>query len=65
MQTGDEFDALHGPGTVAPLSGLYLCEGCRRSVVTRKGEPLPAVTHHRHEDDRSVRWRLLVRSHWA
>ncbi len=65
VQTGDEFDALHTPGTTAPLSGLYLCANCRGSVVARRGEPLPAGVHHRHDDDRPVKWRLLVRSHWA
>lgn len=65
IQLGSEFDEMHAAGTVAPLSGVYLCEGCRCSVVARNGEALPAAFHHRHEDAKPIAWRLLVRSHWA
>ncbi len=65
VQTGSEFDDVHAADTPAPLSGVYRCEGCGRSIVARNGAPLPASDHHAHGDARKVEWRLIVRSHWS
>ena len=65
VQTGSEFDDVHAADTPAPLSGIYRCEGCGRSVIARNGTPLPSAHHHTHDGTRKVEWRLIVRSHWS
>ncbi len=64
-QEGTEFDDLHGPGTIAPLAGVYRCEACARSIVAHNAQPLPPEHHHRHEDGEPILWRLAVRSHFG
>ncbi len=65
VQTGTEFDDVHAADTPAPLSGVYRCEGCGRSIIARNGALLPSADHHAHSDARKVEWRLIVRSHWS
>lgn len=65
VQTGGEFDNVRDAGTIAPLSGVYRCEGCGRSVVAHNGALLPPADHHSHDDPSPVAWRLVVRSYWS
>jgi hypothetical protein len=55
------FDALHSPGTLAPYSGIYRCEGCGKEAVSTLGHHLPPQNHHQHTYAQgSIRWRLIV-----
>ena len=63
LQDGIEFDDLHAPGTVAPLSGVYGCDTCKTSIVAIHSQPLPGAEHHLHPDREPIWWRLIVRSH--
>lgn len=65
LESGQAFDELHDPGDIVPLSGVYACPVCRRSIVARRAELFPVGEMHTHEDGRPVLWRLVVRSHWA
>lgn len=65
VQSGSEFDDILAAGAPAPLSGLYRCEGCGRSLIARNGAPLPLNDHHTHMDAKRIEWRLVVRSHWS
>ncbi len=56
-----EFDRIHEPGSYAPRSGIYRCEGCIREVAANQGQPLPPQNHHQHPYGLSaIRWRLVV-----
>ncbi|MDR5813335.1 hypothetical protein QCE62_06980 [Caballeronia sp. LZ033] len=66
QEQGLEFDALHAPGAIAPLSGIYRCEGCGNSAVSTKGHALPPQNHHQHSIlAGAVQWRLVVKAHYA
>jgi hypothetical protein len=55
------FDAVNGPGTATPYSGIYRCEGCAKEVATNQGNPLPPQNHHQHtEYQGAIRWKLVV-----
>ena len=57
----DEFDKIYEPGSTAPWSGIYRCEGCAREVVHTMGKSLPPQNHHQHAYGQgTIRWRLLV-----
>jgi hypothetical protein len=59
--SSDEFDKVHIPGTSAPLSGIYRCQGCGREIASNEGQPLPPQNHHQHTTAQgSIRWRLAV-----
>ena len=58
------FDAVHTPGTLAPHSGIYRCEGCAANIASNAGEPLPPQNHHQHAANQgNVRWRLIAATH--
>jgi hypothetical protein len=58
-----EFDQLHAPGTAAPHSGIYRCEGCGHSIASNLANPLPPQNHHHHSPAQGqIRWRMIV---WA
>lgn len=55
------FDRLHLPGTLAPYSGDYRCEGCGREAFVDRGRALPPQNHHQHTNPAvPIRWRLIV-----
>jgi len=55
------FDQVHTPGTLAPHSGIYRCEGCGDNVASNRNEPLPPQNHHQHTPAQgTVRWRLIA-----
>lgn len=57
----EAFDTLHSPGTAAPFSGIYRCEGCGSEVASNKNQPLPPQNLHQHDPQRgAIRWRLIV-----
>lgn len=65
QQQGQEFDVLHSPGQATPYSGIYRCEGCGLSVTCVTPHPLPPQNHHEHNAYQgSIRWRLIVKSHF-
>lgn len=65
LQEGSEFDDLHPAATLAPLSGIYRCEGCGRSIVATGAQLLPDADHHAHGNPKPIAWRLIVRSHFG
>ena len=56
----DAFDILHRPGSRAPDTGLYCCQGCGDEIAVRYGDLFPPSDQHGHADGRPVEWRLLV-----
>lgn len=61
QSNSNAFDAVHPPGTVTPLSGIYRCEGCGRELVSEQARPLPPQNHHQHTGMQgAIRWRLIV-----
>ena len=55
------FDTVSRPGTTAPYSGIYRCEGCDREIAANEGHPLPPEDHHQHTlSQGSIRWRVVV-----
>jgi hypothetical protein len=56
-----KFDPAHGPGTSAPHTGIYKCQGCGAEVVSTAGDPLPPAGHHQHSlAQGGIGWRLIV-----
>jgi hypothetical protein len=65
QQAGVEFDTLHQPNTKTPFSGIYRCEGCGLSATFVKDHNIPPQNHHQHTAIQgTIRWRLVVKSHW-
>jgi hypothetical protein len=65
QEQGQEFDALHGPGQVTPVSGIYRCEGCGLSITSVFQHRFPPQNHHQHPNALvPIRWRLVVKSHF-
>ena len=57
----EAFDKTHSPGTAAPFSGIYRCEGCGSEVASNEYQPLPPQNSHQHNgQDGAIRWRLVV-----
>lgn len=55
------FDTVSSPGTAAPFSGIYRCEGCGSEVASNQGQPLPPQNAHQHATHQgAIRWRLIV-----
>lgn len=62
---GPEFDALHTPNTPTPYSGIYRCEGCGQSATFVTPHNIPPQNHHQHTPAQgTIRWRLIVKSHY-
>jgi hypothetical protein len=62
VQTQDPlFDATHGSGATAPMTGIYRCVACGAETVAERNSPLPAKTHHVHSPS-SMRysWQLVA-----
>jgi hypothetical protein len=65
QENGAEFDKVYAIGDITPLSGVYRCEGCGKSVTSIKDRKLPPQNHHQHTPAQgAIRWRLVVKSHW-
>jgi hypothetical protein len=61
LSSDPKFDLIHSPGSPAPHSGIYRCEGCGREVASNQGQPLPPQNHHQHPYGANpIRWRLVV-----
>jgi hypothetical protein len=55
------FDEIVDPGSQAPRSGIYRCEGCGHEIAANRGDSMPAQNHHRHLTYLGpIRWRLIV-----
>ena len=55
------FDKILEPGTLAPWSGIYRCEGCGKSETSITGYKLPPQNHHQHTITQGkIRWRLAA-----
>lgn len=55
------FDQVHSPGTSAPHSGIYRCEGCGDNIAANYGDPLPPQNHHQHSPNQGrIQWRLIA-----
>jgi hypothetical protein len=66
LAQGPEFDTIHAPNSATPYSGIYRCEGCGSSATFVKEHNIPPQNHHQHAAAQgAIRWRLIVKSHWA
>jgi hypothetical protein len=41
QETSSDYDATHQPGSTVPLSGVYRCDGCGKSVTCVKEKKFP------------------------
>lgn len=58
---GPVFDQAYPPGWIAPLSGIYRCDGCSDEIAANKLQPLPPQNHHQHSLLQGlIRWRLVA-----
>lgn len=57
-----QFDVIHGPGTMTDWSGIYRCTECGHEAVSVYGQPLPSSDHHPHSNRAAIRWRLHIAS---
>jgi hypothetical protein len=65
-ENGSEFDDIHLPNTKTPYSGIYRCEGCGLSATFVKNNNIPPQNHHQHGAAQgTIRWRMIVKSHWV
>lgn len=65
-ESGPEFDQIHHPNDTVPLSGIYRCKGCGLSATNVKNHKFPPQNHHQHTTAQgTIRWQLVVRSHWV
>lgn len=56
-----EFDKIHTPGSDAPYSGIYRCNGCGYEVASNEFQPLPTQSHATHPASLgAIRWQLVV-----
>jgi len=62
-QDGAEYQMHLRPGQLAPVSGVYRCRACGKSVTSIKDRPLPPqhLAHHSHPA--AIDWQLVVKSH--
>lgn len=59
--SNEAFGKVNEPGTAAPYSGIYRCDGCGHEAVSTHGHPLPPQNHHQHSAAQGkIRWRLIV-----
>lgn len=65
QEDGGEYDLGYHPSATTPISGVYRCTGCGKSVTSVKDKPFPPQNHHQHPNNAEIRWQLVVRSHWA
>lgn len=66
QEDGAEYDTLHSPSQPAPLSGVYRCTGCGKSITAIRDRQLPPQNHHQHAPGQGpIQWRLVVKSHWV
>jgi len=64
-EKGFQYDARHKPGEVVPLSGIYKCTGCGKSIVASQDSRFPAQNHHQHAPaEGPIQWRLTVKAHF-
>ena len=62
QQSGSEFDLLYPPHHATPISGVYRCKSCGKSVTSIKGRPLPPQRAP-HTHTAPIEWQLAVKSH--
>ena len=51
------------PGDTVPVSGIYLCPGCKREITSNERDPFPPQNHHQHTSTQGkIRWKLNIRT---
>lgn len=61
--TGEHWQKTYGPSDKVPVSGIYLCTGCKREITSNAGDPFPAQNKHQHSSLQGpIRWKLNVRT---
>lgn len=58
--TGNEFDKLHKPGTIAPHAGIYRCATCKHEIGIAQDHVLPPQIHSQHPEGKPILWQLVV-----
>lgn len=61
--TGAHWTTIYGPADKVPVSGIYVCTGCKKEITSNEGDPFPPQNHHQHGSVQgAVRWKLIVRT---
>jgi len=51
------------PSDTVPVSGIYICAGCKKEITSNKDDPFPPQNHHQHTAHQGkIRWKLNVRT---
>lgn len=59
----DYWAPVHSPGDSVPLSGIYICTGCKAEVTCNNTDPFPPQNHHQHPVSLGkIGWKLLVQT---
>ena len=57
------FEREYMPGEKVKYSGIYVCVGCGREVVYKKGDPLTTQNRHQHDPSQGpIVWKLIVKT---
>ena len=60
---GEHWIKAYGPSMKVPVSGIYICIGCKKEVTSNHGDPFPPQNHHQHSSAQGdIRWKLNVRT---
>jgi hypothetical protein len=58
--TDSRFDTEHSPGVAAPYPGIYRCIACGDEIGIAKDHTLPPQNHRQHQQNATIKWKLLV-----
>ncbi|MDD2781925.1 hypothetical protein [Sulfuricurvum sp.] len=59
----DWWKKTYSPADEVPVSGIYICTGCKREITSNKGDKFPPQNHHQHPTGNgSIKWKLIVRT---
>jgi hypothetical protein len=51
------------PGDAVPVSGIYVCQGCKREITSNRDDPFPPQNHHQHTAAQGkILWKLNIRT---
>ena len=57
-----EWNTLYSQGSVAPVAGIYRCQGCGHEFATGEGIPFPQAHQHQSDNARKIQWRLIIKA---
>ncbi|WP_154232203.1 hypothetical protein [Pseudomonas syringae] len=57
-----EWNTLYKHDGVAPVAGIYRCQGCGHEFATSQGLPFPQSHEHPSDNARKIQWRLIIKA---